>query len=237
MSDVVTPLLLEVRKVTKTFPGVVALQDIDLKLHEGEVLALIGENGAGKSTLMKILAGIQMPDHGETLIDGQAVRIDGVDAALKLGISLIHQELNLSDNLTVGANIFLGREPRRFGLIDETVIFAKSREVLKQVGLSVSPQTLLRDLPIGYQQLVEIAKALSVNARVLIMDEPTSSLSQRETVQLFKVVKNLRDAGVAIVYISHRLGEVKELADRVEVFRDGENAGQTRLSATTCESH
>ncbi len=226
MSEPATPPLLEVRQVTKTFPGVIALQDIDLILHEGEVLALIGENGAGKSTLMKILAGVQMPDHGDILIDGQAVRIDSVDTALHLGVSLIHQELNLSDNLTVGANIFLGREPRRYGLIDEAEIYARSRDVLEQVGLNISPHTLLRDLPIGYQQLIEIAKALSTNARVLIMDEPTSSLSQRETEQLFQVVKDLRSRGVSIVYISHRLGEVKELADRVEVFRDGENAGQ-----------
>jgi len=218
--------LLEVAGATKRFPGVVALSEVDLKLYPGEVLALIGENGAGKSTLMKILAGVQMQDEGDILIDGKVEVIDSVEAALGLGISLIHQELNLSDNLSVGANIFLGREPLNFGLIDEATIERESRGVLERVGLDVDPSTIVGDLPIGYQQLIEIAKALSVNARVLIMDEPTSSLSQHETAQLFEVVKDLRSKGVSIVYISHRLGEVKELADRVTVFRDGKNAGE-----------
>lgn len=218
--------LLEVRKVTKRFPGVTALLRVDLNLGPGEVLALIGENGAGKSTLMKILAGVQEPDSGELLIDGRAVRVDSVQTAQSLGIALIHQELNLSDNLDVGANIFLGREPLRRGLIDRRKIREDSVDLLKRVGLDVSPDTIVNRLPIGQQQLVEIARALSVNARILIMDEPTSSLSQHETERLFEVVKDLRSRGVSVIYISHRLGEVKELADRVTVFRDGENAGE-----------
>ncbi|MGE0758968.1 MAG: sugar ABC transporter ATP-binding protein [Pirellulaceae bacterium] len=220
------PPLLEVREVTKRFPGVQALTRVRLTLHAGEVVALIGENGAGKSTLMKILAGVQQPDEGQIRIDGSPVEIASVHAALSRGISLIHQELNLSDNLDVGANLFLGREPRRLGFIDRATIRRESRRVLALVGLQVDPDTVASTLSIGQQQLVEIAKALSTNARVLIMDEPTSSLSQHETEQLFRVIHDLRQRGVCIVYISHRLGEVKYLADRVVALRDGENAGE-----------
>ena len=219
-----TPLL-EVGQVTKQFPGVLALRGVDLTLYRGEVLAVIGENGAGKSTLMKILAGVQPADSGEICIDGQRVQYQSVREALAHGVALIHQELNLADNLDVGANIFLGREPLRFGLIDHDRVKRESREFLDAVGLEADPATLVKKLPVGKQQMVEIAKALSINARVLIMDEPTSSLSQRETENLFAVIKDLRARGVSIVYISHRLGEVKELADRVTVLRDGKNAG------------
>ena len=220
------PRLLEVSQVTKQFPGVKALSSVDLTLNAGEVLAVIGENGAGKSTLMKILAGVQVHDSGRILIDGKDVIIDSCRTAMSLGVVLIHQELNLSDNLDVGANIFLGREPRRLGLIDRSTIRNESRRFLEMVGLDVSPDTIVNHLPIGRQQMVEIAKALSINARVLIMDEPTSSLSARETQRLFEVVKELRSSGVSIIYISHRLGEVTELADRVTVLRDGVNAGE-----------
>ena len=225
MGDADAAPLLEVGQVTKQFPGVKALQDVDLTLNRGEVLAVIGENGAGKSTLMKILAGVQPLDAGEIRIDGKIVQLVSVEAALSQGIALIHQELNLADNLNVGANIFLGREPCRFGLIDHGRIHRESKQFLNSVGLKVDPATIVRELTVGKQQMVEIAKALSINARVLIMDEPTSSLSQRETENLFKVIKDLRVAGVSIIYISHRLGEVKELADRVTVLRDGKNAG------------
>ena len=225
MGDADAAPLLEVGQVTKQFPGVKALQDVDLTLNRGEVLAVIGENGAGKSTLMKILAGVQPLDAGEIRIDGKIVQLVSVEAALSQGIALIHQELNLADNLEVGANIFLGREPLRLGLIDHGRIHRESKQFLNSVGLQVDPATIVRELTVGKQQMVEIAKALSINARVLIMDEPTSSLSQRETENLFQVIKDLRVAGVSIIYISHRLGEVKELADRVTVLRDGKNAG------------
>ncbi len=221
-----TPLLLEVRRIGKRFPGVRALHDVSLTLGQGEVLAVVGENGAGKSTLMKILAGVQRPDRGDILMDGRHVQLDSVSASIDSGISLIHQELNLADNLEVGANIFLGREPGKFGLINQSRLNADAELLLERVGLNVSPTTLLADLTIGRQQMVEIAKALSVNARILIMDEPTSSLSSHEAEQLFRVVKDLRTNGVSVIYISHRLGEVKELADRVVVLRDGENAGE-----------
>jgi ribose transport system ATP-binding protein len=225
MSDSDSPPLLEVRRMTKRYSGVCALNSVDLNVRAGEVHAVIGENGAGKSTLMKILAGVQGPDAGEILLDGKLVTVDSVHKALDLGISLIHQELNLSDNLDVGANIFLGREPRKMGFIDFARIRQEAQQYLDMIALDVSPTTVVDQLTIGRQQMVEIAKALSVKARVLIMDEPTSSLSQHETEQLFRVIKQLRDQGVAIIYISHRLGEVKELADRVSVLRDGENAG------------
>ena len=219
------PLLLEVRSLGKQFPGVRALHEVDLSLAQGEVHAVIGENGAGKSTLMKILAGVQPADTGEILLDGQQVDIQSVRDAQNLGIALIHQELNLAGNLDLAANIFLGREPQRAGFIDRPALEAAAGEHLQHVGLNLPPHTIAGDLPIGRQQLVEIAKALSCNARILIMDEPTSSLSQKETDTLFSVVRDLRSEGISIIYISHRLGEVKELADRVTVLRDGENAG------------
>jgi len=221
-----TAPLLEVRQLGKRFPGVRALHEVDLTLQAGEVLAVIGENGAGKSTLMKILAGILTPDQGQILLQGQPVHLASVRIAEELGIVRIHQELNLADNLSVAANVFLGREPHRYGLIQGAVMERRAAELMAQVGLDCSPQELVHRLSPGHQQLVEIAKALAVEARIVIMDEPTSSLSQRETEQLFEVIRSLRARGVSIVYISHRLGEVKELADRVVVLRDGQNAGQ-----------
>jgi ribose transport system ATP-binding protein len=218
--------LLDVRAVSKRFPGVHALDNVSLSLGRGEVLAVVGENGAGKSTLMKILAGVQQQDAGEILLDGKAVQIKSVREAQRLGIALIHQELNLADNLSVAANIFLGREPRRGWFIRRAETETGSASVLQQVGLDVSPRTLVSTLSLGRQQMIEIAKALSAKARVLIMDEPTSSLSQHESEALFRVVKDLRRQGVSVIYISHRLGEVKELADRVVVLRDGKNAGE-----------
>lgn len=225
MTSPPVPPRLEVREISKRYPGVQALDGVSLSLAPGEVLAVIGENGAGKSTLMKILAGVETPGEGRILLEGRRVEIDSVQTALAHGIALIHQELNLSDNLDVGANIFLGREPRRMGLIDRRRIERDSRRVLAMVGLDVSPRTIVSRLSIGRQQMVEIAKALSIDARILIMDEPTSSLSQHETAALFRVIKELRDKGVSIIYISHRLGEVRQVADRVVVLRDGRNAG------------
>jgi len=220
------PPLIEARNVCKRFPGVRALHNVNLSVASGEVVALLGENGAGKSTLMKILAGILPPDSGQLLLAGRPLHLDSVRTAVAHGIALIHQELNLADNLDVGANIFLGREPHRLGVLDRRTIRRESAAVLQVVGLDVSPGTPVRQLPIGKQQLVEIAKALSVNARLLIMDEPTSSLSANETLTLFQVVRDLRARGVSVIYISHRLGEIRELADRVIVLRDGENAGE-----------
>ncbi len=220
------PPLVEICGISKRFPGVQALDGVSLAVGMGEVLALIGENGAGKSTLLKILAGVQPPDSGEILVDGRPVRFRGVEDALREGIALIHQELNLADNLDLAGNIFLGREPKRLGFLDLPAMHRQAAAWLGMVGLDLDPATPLAELPIGRQQLVEIAKALSTRARLLIMDEPTSSLSARETETLFRVVNDLRSRGVSVIWISHRLGEVKTLADRVVVLRDGRNAGE-----------
>jgi ribose transport system ATP-binding protein len=221
-----TPLL-QMRGVQKRFPGVVALDNVNLEVGKGEVVALCGENGAGKSTLMKILGGVYQPDGGEILVDGQSVKINNVTDAMKLGIAFIHQELNVLDNLDVAANVFLGREPLigPFHLIDRKKIYADTEPYLKRLGLDVSPRTRLDKLSIAQQQMVEIAKALSLNARIIIMDEPTSSLTLSETERLLELVGELRKSGVSVVYISHRLGEVDHCADRVVVLRDGKNAG------------
>ena len=225
MGDIQTPLL-EVTALEKQFPGVRALHNVDLTLNRDEVLAVVGENGAGKSTLMKILAGVHTSDAGTIRIEGKETVIHSVRDAQAYGIALIHQELNLAGNLDIAANIFLGNEPHTAGFIDRGRIHAEAAGHLKRVGLNFPTDTLVADLTIGHQQLVEIAKALSVDARIIIMDEPTSSLSQTETENLFKVVHDLRSQGISIIYISHRLGEVMVLADRVVVLRDGENAGE-----------
>ncbi len=223
--------VLAARAVRKAFPGVCALADVDFALGAGEVVAVVGENGAGKSTLMKILAGVQQPDAGELRLDGALVTFPTVAAALARGVALIHQELNLCGNLSVGANVMLGHEPRRGWFLREGESLRRARRALLRVGLDVDPARPLAGLSIGQQQLVEIAKALSVDARVLIMDEPTSSLSQAEAERLFAVVRDLRAQGIAVVYISHRLAEVQALADRVVVLRDGRNAGELRGGA------
>lgn len=219
--------------VKKQFLGVQALQGVDFSVGPAEIVAVVGENGAGKSTLMKILAGVQPPDVGQIRIEGQPVQLRSVEEALTNGIALIHQELNLSDNLDVAANIFLGREPQTWGWIHQDRMHRDAGEALQRVGLDVDPATPLKDLPIGQQQLVEIAKALSTQAKVLIMDEPTSSLSHRETERLMEVIEQLRETGVSIVYISHRLAEVERLADRVIVLRDGANAGELNRNQIT----
>ncbi|HRF01653.1 MAG TPA: sugar ABC transporter ATP-binding protein [Pirellulaceae bacterium] len=228
--------LLEAVGIGKRFPGVVALSDVTLRVRAGEVLALVGENGAGKSTLMKILAGVQSPDTGTLRMNGRDVAFPNVAAALSHGVALIHQELNLADNLDLAANIFLGREPNRLGIIDRRATARQAKRWLGEVGLDLDPATPLSRLSIGQQQLVEIAKALSVDARVLIMDEPTSSLSARETQTLFDVVRGLRARGISVIYISHRLAEIEELADHVTVFRDGRNAGELRRDEITHEA-
>lgn len=218
--------LLEVNSVSKSFPGVRALTEVSLHANPGEVLAIVGENGAGKSTLMKILAGIYQPDAGEIKLNGQSCQLNNVRDALKAGIVLIHQELNLAENLSVAANLFLGRELRGpLGWLRNRQMDSDAKELLRRVGISVSPQTLVSSLTIGQRQLVEIARALGQSARILIMDEPTSSLSQHETETLFRVIAELKKSGVTVLYISHRLAEVKALADRVVVLRDGRNAG------------
>lgn len=218
--------ILAAKKITKSYPGVRALKDADLFLQEGEVLALLGENGAGKSTLMKILAGIQRADRGELLVQGEARYFADVTAAMSCGIALIHQELNLADNLDVAANVFLGREPRRYGFVMREEMRLRAQVLLDRLGFGLPADTMLAGLSPGKKQLVEIAKALATNARILIMDEPTASLSQSECEKLFQVIHRLRDEGVSVIYISHRLPEIARVADRVMVLRDGENVGE-----------
>jgi ribose transport system ATP-binding protein len=219
--------LLEMRGLGKRFPGVVALDNVSLTISKGEVVALCGENGAGKSTLMKIVGGIYPPDAGEIIIDGAAVTINSVSDSMKLGIGFIHQELNVLDSLDVAANVFLGREPRNaLGLMDVEKIHADTKPFLKRLGLDISSRTPLARLSIAQRQLVEIAKALSLDSRIIIMDEPTSSLTLQETDRLLELVRELSKQGVSVIYISHRLGEVEHCADRVVVLRDGKNAGE-----------
>ena len=220
--------ILQMQGIEKRFGGVSALKGVDFSITSGEVVGLVGENGAGKSTLMKILGGVYQPDAGTLLLDHTPARIHSVADAISRGIAFIHQELNVLGNLDVAANVFLGREPVRGGflrLIDRKRMHADTQTYLERLGLDVPTTTLIADLPIAHQQMVEIAKALSLNARLLIMDEPTSSLTLSETARLLEVVREVRAQGVAIIYISHRLSEVEAIADRAVVLRDGANAG------------
>jgi ribose transport system ATP-binding protein len=220
-----TPLL-QVSHISKGYPGVQALDDVSLHVNPGEVLAVIGENGAGKSTMMKILAGLVRQDTGTLQWNGSAVHVSSVRQATDLGISLIHQELNLADNLTVAQNVYLGREPNTLGIIHGRSIHDSTTPWLEKVGLKVAPTKNVHELTIGQQQQVEIAKALAAKAKLLIMDEPTSSLSSAETERLLALVGELSRQGVAVIYISHRLREVKAIAHRVVVLRDGKYAGE-----------
>ncbi|MCW5941052.1 MAG: sugar ABC transporter ATP-binding protein [Fimbriimonadaceae bacterium] len=228
--------LLEVRNVAKSFPGVQALGGVSLRLEAGEVLGLVGENGAGKSTLLKILGGVERPDSGEVLLDGRACAIRSVQDATRLGIALIHQELNLSDNLSVAENVFLGREPHRLGMVDRARMDRETAHHLRELAVEMGPRDSVERLSIGQCQLVEVAKALSIEARIVIMDEPTSSLSLSETDKLFAVIRRLRDRGVGVLYVSHRLGEVTEVADRVVVLRDGLKTGELAKEAIAPET-
>jgi ribose transport system ATP-binding protein len=217
------------RSISKRFVGVQALSEVTISALRGEVVGLIGENGAGKSTLMNILGGVHQPDSGQILVLGKPANIHGVPDAMRLGIAFIHQETNVLDNLDVAGNVFLGREPLIGGplkLVDRRKMRADTQPYLDRLGLGISAATPVSGLSIAQQQMVEIAKALSLNAKVLIMDEPTSSLTLSETDRLMQVTRELRDQGVSIIYISHRLGEIVGLADRVVALRDGKNAGE-----------
>ena len=233
-----TAPLLEMTGITKRFAGVQALKGVSLSVWPGEVVALIGENGAGKATLMKILGGVYQPDEGAIKIAGQPTVLQSVNDSTRAGVGFIHQELNVLDNIDVAGNVFLGREPTVGGplrLLDRARMQAETQPYLDQLGLNVSSRTPLRQLALAQQQMVEIAKTLSLRARILIMDEPTSSLTLTETERLIQVVKELRARGVSIIYISHRLGEVKEMADRVVGLRDGQNAGSLGKDEITHE--
>ncbi|MEK7706996.1 MAG: sugar ABC transporter ATP-binding protein [Verrucomicrobiota bacterium] len=219
--------LLTLRGIGKRFGGVIALDGVDFELRAGEIHALLGENGAGKSTLIKILGGIHRPDSGEILLDGRAVTIQEVTDADSLGIRLIHQELSLAPNLSVAENIFLGREPGRFGFLDRRQLFTNAQAVIAELGLPEigAVEARVADLSVAQQQMVEIARALSTRARILILDEPTASLSEAETEALFGKLRGLASQGVGIIYISHRLEEIQRLAHRITVLRDGRSVG------------
>ncbi len=215
-------ILVYMEGIDKSFPGVHALDNCNFELRAGEVHALVGENGAGKSTMMKVLSGIYHKDGGRILYRGKEVEINGPKAAQELGISIIHQELNLMPHLTVAQNIFIGREPRKAGFIlDEEALNAQTRQLFETMNLKLDPRTKVSDLTVATQQMVEIAKALSFNSEVLIMDEPTAALTDSEIDELFHITRQLRDKGVGIVHISHRLEELKKITDRVTVMRDG----------------
>jgi ribose transport system ATP-binding protein len=219
---------LEMRHISKRFGGVAALQNVSLKVYPGEILALIGENGAGKSTLMKVLGGVHQPDEGEVFVEGQPAQIASVRDASRLGIAFIHQELSVLDNLDVAANVFLGREETvggPFRILASGKMEDEAAVYLKQVGLNVSPRTMVSRLSLAQRQMLEIARALSQEARILILDEPTASLTPSETDRLLDVMRELRARGVSLIYISHRLKEIEAVADRVTGLRDGQNAG------------
>jgi ribose transport system ATP-binding protein len=218
-----TAQLLTIEGVSKSFPGVQALKDVQLNLNSGEVLALVGENGAGKSTLMKVLSGIYKRDEGIIKLNNQEINVEGPLQAQKLGIAIIHQEMNLMPHLTVAQNILIGREPRKwFGIAcDDKELNRRAKILLDELSLSLEPTQVVGNLTVAKQQMVEIAKALSYDSKIIIMDEPTSALTQSETEVLFKIINNLKKSGKGIIYISHRMEELTKISDRITVFRDG----------------
>jgi ribose transport system ATP-binding protein len=223
------------RGIHKRFPGVHALKDVELELHSGECLALLGENGAGKSTLIKMLGGAHLPDEGVIELNGSPVRIDGPQDALAAGLAVIYQEFNLVPWLSARENIFLGQEPSRICILPAKREREKARELFEQLGSDIDPSTLCRDLTVAEQQIVEIAKALATDARILIMDEPSAALSPREVEGLFNVIKSLKATGIGIIYISHRLDEIFTVADRVTFLRDGAHVGTRSIDELTRE--
>ncbi|WP_418130903.1 sugar ABC transporter ATP-binding protein [Variovorax sp. 375MFSha3.1] len=233
-----TQPIVTIRDLSKSFAGVRALDRAQFELLPGEVHALMGENGAGKSTLMKVLAGVYRKDSGEVLLDGRPVDIESPRAAQALGIGIIHQELNLMNHLSAAQNIFIGREPRgRFGLfIDEEAMCGEAQRIFERMNLKLDPRTPVGELTVARQQMVEIAKALSFDSRVLIMDEPTAALNNEEVADLFRIIGRLRSRGVAIVYISHKMDELKRIADRVTVMRDGQYIATVPMATTPMDT-
>jgi len=229
--------LLRMEGIYKSFPGVQALSDCKFELCSGEVHALVGENGAGKSTMMKILGGIYNKDSGHIYLDGKEVNITSPHMAQELGISIIHQELNLMPHLTVAQNIFIGREPRsKFPFaLDDKLANQQTERILNMLNLQLSPTMKVADLTVAKQQMVEIAKALSFNAKILVMDEPTAALTETEIEELFHIIKQLREKGVGVVHISHRLEELKQISDRVTVMRDGKYIDTLQTNEATID--
>ena len=225
--------LLEMKAISKSFPGVRALNDVDLTLHAGEVLALLGENGAGKSTLIKILGGAYTPDAGTVLIDGEPTRMDSPTAAQRAGVGIIYQDFNLVPALTARENIFLGQHSHILGRTKRSEERQKAESLFRRIGIDVNTESLCRDLPVAQQQIVEIAKALSLDARIVVMDEPTAALTPREVRGLAAVIDELKSQGIGIIYISHRLDEIEQFADRITVLRDGKHVATRPIDQVT----
>ena len=234
MAEQKTPLI-ELRNITKIFPGVKALSNVCFDIYPGEVHALCGENGAGKSTLIKVMTGAHLADEGEYFIDGKAVHIANTQEGISLGVSCVYQELSIAPQLDLAQNLFIGNLPMKGFLIDHAALYAKAQEILETLEMPLSAKTLAGELSVGQQQMIEIGRALTRNARCIILDEPTSSLSEKETETLFKIIGILKNRGIAIVYISHKLDEVMQLSDRITVIRDGENVITLDTSKTTQE--
>lgn len=223
--------VLSLRGISKSFPGVKALSEVSLDLYPGQVTALVGENGAGKSTIVKVLTGIYQPDEGEISIAGKPVAFPTAQDAGKAGVTAIHQETVLFDDLSVAENIFIGHAPKtRFGLIDKKTMTHKARELLDRIGASIDPSVLLKELGIANKHLVAIARALSIDARIVVMDEPTASLSHKEIEETYELVERLKADGKAILFISHKFDEIFRIADRYTVFRDGQMVGSGKIS-------
>lgn len=229
--------LLKMEGISKSFSGVSVLDKVQLSLRAGEVLALMGENGAGKSTLMKILSGIHTKDEGKILLQGTEQVVSSPKVAQNLGIAIIHQELNMIPYLSVMENLFLGREYKygRTGIVNWSRMRAEARKCLKQLGLELNPDMLARELSVGQQQMVEIAKALSMQAKILVLDEPTAALTKREIEKLFHVIENLKTQKVGMIYISHRMGEIFQISDRITVLRDGRYIGTRETTETSMD--
>ena len=232
MSENKTIDLLQMTGISKAFSGTQALLDVHLNLRRGEVHALMGENGAGKSTLMKILTGVYQRDEGEVLIDGKAVEYKNTAEAIEDGVVIVHQELNMMDDLTVYENMFIGRETMRGLLINDRDNIKRANELFEQIGVSIDPRAKIRDLTVGQQQMVEIAKAVSQQAKIIVFDEPTSALTKKEIDELFAIINDLRDKGVGIIYITHRMNEVFQISDRITVLRDGQYIGTVECENT-----
>jgi ribose transport system ATP-binding protein len=236
MSD--APPFLELRGILKRFPGVLALNGVGLDVRKGEVHALLGENGAGKSTLIKIISGVYQPDAGEILIDGRPASIRNPHDAQALGISTIYQEFTLAPDMTVAENIFLGREPlrlRALSIVDRKALIRQTRDVLASLDLQIDPEATVKHLGVAQQQMVEIAKALSLDARLIIMDEPTATLTSHEIDRLFEAIARLKQRDVAVIYVSHRLDEVKAVCDRATILRDGTYVATVAVASTTID--
>jgi inositol transport system ATP-binding protein len=236
MAESMDTAFLRMAGIGKTFPGVMALQDVSLDVAPGEVLALLGENGAGKSTLLKILSGAQQPDQGTISLEGKDVVFPTPHDAQRLGIATIYQEFTLAPNMTIAENVFIGREPGMKPFVNWRKMAAETKGITSRLGLTLDPMALVRDLSVAEQQLVEIARALSMDARLIVMDEPTAALSQTEVHKLFRIVRDLKARGLGIIFVTHRLEEVMEIADRHVVLRDGKRVGSGVVRDTSIDA-